>query len=1576
MSSNKYLRFLIALTILATVAFIAILINQEPATGRLKGRVLADDSGSALSGNIYLRPANDKYTVTDSFYVKNGSFDFAAVEAGKYTLEFISNAHHINAVNIRIIEGKTTNLDLEAVPDTSRLSLNIHQNIFTPEEVPQVTCNGFVSVDKLQISIYKVDMNSFLFSHSSSLQELVGSQSYWNPNGGWMQKKTNLAENHSLSLVSSFNKDIAKRNTEGEFVQRIDLIKLDTGLYVVESKADGNQALGWIMVTNLGLVTKRADNNLTAFVVDLKTGIPIADATVSIFSRSKLLIEAKSDKNGLVKLDLPQDKASDSNLTIVARSNNSTAFVSTWYNANSSSNALIYSYTERPVYRPGQTVFFKGIIRRTENGTYKKPGAEPIEIEITDSKGTLIYKTSKKTTKSGSYFGSFKLDSETGSGYYNIVTTLPNKNITNSTGFIVASYKKPEYSVKVSFSKKRYTRGDTIIAKIHAEYYFGSPVTDANVNYSIRRSAYWMFDTDEDIEYSDEYDGYGEWVTDGNAITDKDGNAEVQFKANWESSDSIYIDDTDQIFTVEAEVTDKSNSWVSASGDVPATRGMFALNLTPEKYVAQTNESVELKIQAIDFKKKPVKDTDIKIIIGKQIWDNETSNLNLKEYQTYDTTTNSKGEALVKLASKHTGSIYILATAHDTKGNKITAAEYIWISNDKQSEDTNYVYPKLEIITDKKTYKPGENAEVIINSSVSGISALVSIEGDKLYNTQVINLKTKTTKITVPIKDNYKPNFYISVCYVKNKSFESNLKKIKVSINLDKINVSVKPNKSIYLPGELAEYTIITKNGLGKPISAELSVGLVDEAIYAIAKDSTEPILNYFYNEKPNNVNTNFSFPEIYLSDPDKAGSTEKKITRKKFVDTAYWNPIVNTDQNGTAKIKIKLPDNITSWRMTTRAISDNTSCGEAVNNITVRKPIMVRLETPRFLIQSDHTLLSAIVHNYTKEDKNVRVKLFKSKGLEITGEQTQNILIKSNSNSRIDWEVYAKTSGNKTIKVEADAGDKYDAMQISLPVNPHAFEKQTVKNGSINSTQTDTFNLNIRKDAILPLTKLKLRFAPSIASTMLGSLDYLAQYPYGCAEQTMSAILPDMIISDFVNNGLPKAVSNEKKQELKKMVNAGLLKLYNSQNSNGGWGWCEYGEIDPWMTAYVCYGFIKANEHGYSSYQTSLASGLRALEEQVNNNKIDTQTRAFCAYVLMLAKKDSSSQLEIIANKRNLSSETLALLTLAYAERGNTANANELLGRLYAKANSDGVFTYWLSGDVNNPESIMTTALALQATLKLNPNDPRAQQIVQWLMSEKQDNHWYSTRDTAFVLIAMNDYLKLSKELSPDYKIDIKVNGHLLSDGKSIHFGKDSLFMPELAINVPSKLLKRGANKVEIIKSGEGVLYYSARISQLLKSKNMAANLTDSGMTINRQYFNTVNKPFLGLDIFKSKTNQYTNEISSCNVLDVINVRLVITSTRRQTRLLVEDIIPAGFEIIDRGNVDYYDWENWWIGQDIKDDRISFYLDILPRGRQVIDYKIRASTQGTYHALPARIFAMYQPAISARTAEQEFTVR
>ncbi|MCJ7821851.1 MAG: MG2 domain-containing protein, partial [Armatimonadetes bacterium] len=512
-----------------------------------------------------------------------------------------------------------------------------------------------------------------------------------------------------------------------------------------------------------GLVAKHWGDEALAYVVDLETGRPVPGARVEFAAVRGPTVSGSTNEEGIFQDRLP---GGDRPSLIVTRAekDGSEAFVTerVWRTRGDSQDR-VYLYTDRPVYRPGHRVLFKGIARRFANNAYSVPPQEPVEVEVRDSRDTLVYRGKLATNEFGSYHGEFELNDEVATGPYQVISTVAGRP--HWSQFSVAEYRKPEYSVDVTPKKKRYTRGDRIQAGVSAQYYFGAPVAGAEVSYIVRRDQYWFYPFGREQGIPDDFEsyGYGEVIDTGETRTDDAGLVRLSIptksvkRPSWAEPEQ---EAADYLYTVEVTVTDLSRKSVVGSATVLVTQGEFALSARPRRYIASPGDTAEIAIEAKDYDGKPVPGVKISVEAGPETWTGGESEVETEVKR--QVTTDSKGEAVFSFKPRAQGYYRIQLQARDKRKNTIRASAFLWVTGETYA-DFGGVYPELEIVTDKDTYRKGETATLLINSQRKGATALLTVEGPRLYEHRLLELKGTSTRVDLPIRDDYAPNCFVSV---------------------------------------------------------------------------------------------------------------------------------------------------------------------------------------------------------------------------------------------------------------------------------------------------------------------------------------------------------------------------------------------------------------------------------------------------------------------------------------------------------------------------------------------------------------------------------------------------------------------------------------------------------------------------------------------------------------------------------------------------------------------------------------------------------------------------------------------
>ncbi len=456
------------------------------------------------------------------------------------------------------------------------------------------------------------------------------------------------------------------------------LPSLDKGVYVVEATDGTLRAYTIAMVTELGLITKMAPGQALAFTANRRTGAPINNVDVRLWSDRNQIAELKTDSSGLAQVVLPEARYQD--VRILAVKDNDVAVLAP-YSYNLSSNPQAdwtgYVYTDRPVYRPTHTVHFKVILRTRSGEHYRVPAGEQAQIFVEDPNSKTVLQKNFTLSNLGTIHGELDLPADAALGYYSISVRGPRGEQYAATGgFHVEEYKKPEYQVTVTPLKQRVLQGDVIEATIEARYFFGEPVTGANVKYVVHTSSYWSpfiaRDEQETGGGGEEFEGEGgeggeAYDYAGQQISEQSGKLDGEGKLKIRIPTSLNERHNDVRYRIEARVTDEGNREIAGYNAVIATYGSFQVGVSTDSYLYEKSETIRAHVVARDYDGKPIQ-THVDVTLQKNRYWNQSDKETVVASQSVGT--GADGNATVELAPSESGSLTLKVTARTPKAAK------------------------------------------------------------------------------------------------------------------------------------------------------------------------------------------------------------------------------------------------------------------------------------------------------------------------------------------------------------------------------------------------------------------------------------------------------------------------------------------------------------------------------------------------------------------------------------------------------------------------------------------------------------------------------------------------------------------------------------------------------------------------------------------------------------------------------------------------------------------------------------------------------------------------------------------
>jgi uncharacterized protein YfaS (alpha-2-macroglobulin family) len=1389
-------------------------------------------------------------------------------------------------------------------------------------------------------------------------------------------------------------RELVPRTRDSEY-QEIPVDIREKGLYLVEVAHRELRAYTLLMVTDLALVSKTAPGQVLLFVARRDSGAPVAGASAVVFNNHQELARGTTDSSGVFQTTFKEIKIDNAIMVAVADQDVAATGVEPFFFFDTSATDYVgYVYTDRPVYRPMHEVNFKGIVRARSGGQFSLDVPGPITGEITDPNQKTIYQQKLDLSPFGSFHGKVALGALAALGTYGITAHIGEKRLYGS--FEVQEYKKPEFEVTVSTEKNRYLQGETIQATISARYYFGAPVANGRVKYSVYRSQYqfpyWRILWGDEAFEGDEGEGYysedyfGQEISQGAGQLDADGLLRVSLPTEVDARKHDYR------YRLEAHVTDASNREIMGGRGVIVTYSTVVVLLQTDRYVYAPGQQAIITVRTLDYDSNPVSTSVQLRFESHESWNADATRRILSHGSV---STDASGTGHYTYTVPKVPWLTIRASSFDRNQRAASFESSLWISGVGFFGEA-VGYRRVDIYPDKHSYRPGETAHVLIVTHEPGAHVLVTTEGQQVYTWSLHAAPGDSLTVDVPIEERFESNFFVDVAFVKSEQLFESSKNVSVPAVEKVLKVTVETDKPQYRPGEQVTYTITAQDQQGHPVSAELSLGVVDEAIYAVRPDSVQPPEKVFYAREWNKVFTQFSTVYWFtgysgrhkmelaqlraptrLADFKNAGQVVQPKVRKFFPDTIQWLPTLVTDAGGRACASFNFPDSLTTWRATVRAVTRNTLVGQVVAKVITRKNLILRLETPRFMDQGDTATLTGIVHNYLETDKTAKVSL-DAEGVELAGPAEATVNVPKNGEAVVTWSVRAPKIAQAKFLAKALTDEESDALELEMPVEPWGLQQSVAQSGALRGDKDEiTRALVLPQEINSDASALRIDLAPSIAGTLMSALDFLATYPYGCVEQSMSSFLPNILVTKAVKDlGLtPPGAS----VELEKKIAAGLERLYQYQHDDGGWGWWQTDETHPFMTAYVVAGLAQAKQAGYPVNEQRLERGRESLLQQIKENpRALADIRVYLVYALALSGDVDGALVENLYSLRaKFSAQGQALMALLLLQLKDS-RAEEVVKLLETGAHSTGPYVWWKSErqemlDFSSDNSFETTAYALKALANLDPKSDLLPRAARWLIEHRSDGYyWESTEQTATAIYGLIDYLKISGELKPNYTLSVYLNGQKLAERSITE--KDVANPAPIMLTASAPQVHAGSNEVRIVKSGAGVLYWSAAASYFSREPKPAPT-GSAALNVVREYFKLTPERQENRIVYSEQPLAGPVESG-----DVVVVRLTVSTTQDEQYLEIEDPIPAGFEFIEQEGL--YElktkppwWDFYYTQREFHDDRAALFSTTFQRGQGQFHYLLKAVTPGTFQANPARVLPMYEPARQASTRAATVTV-
>ena len=1391
-----------------------------------------------------------------------------------------------------------------------------------------------------------------------------------------------------------------------EFEHQFPMQFSEPGAYLVtcsEETASGEvgyEATTLVLISDLDIIVKTTKHDALIFAQNMDTGKMYPEVKLLLSDGKKIFFEGTTKEDGVFH-EAMKDLKDVQDLRVFAY--DGTHYASNTLNINelqyvSGLESRGYIYTDRPAYRPGQQVNIRGILREVdEQGvlrvpkTEKKPEQE-YSVQVVSSQGSPVYQENIILNDFGSFAVDFHLSSAAPTGEYRI---LVNRGKHSYSGmFLIEQYTLEKVKLSIETERDVYFRGETVQGTIKAEYYYGEPVKEKAVSYSLAN-----------VE-----------VVSG--VTDEHG--EISFSLSTRDFAES------QPITLTARLDDENVQ--TAKTVWLATRG-FSCDVSTIRDVYLVNEDIEVGFTTKDPAGAPLKkNLSFGVFKLETTVYGEMAEVKIDEQQV-STAQDGTGKALIRI--KEGGNYILRVEGKDRFGNPVSGQMRLFISG----KDDDIL---LRIITDREEFKVGEQPEVTLYSRASEGLGLLTYEAESILSYQIISIHKENNPLPLAIKTEHAPNFTLSVVQMDGNAFHQTQKEFSVTQQLNISMAAQKPGLSetpeFFQPGETVEVHITTTDQNGRPVPAEVSLAMVDEALYTQYADMIPPIGAFFYDQRrgllsKTDSSSTFSFSaetkeivsaileedmrieddmkdkkEMFVDDleipaggisfesqdvmnvlqpqstmksralkappapePMEQPASGEFLTalRKYFPETGYWNPHIVTDDKGQAVITLKLPDSTTEWRFTSRGITKETLVGESTSGILTKLPFFVEMKVPSVFTEGDKASVLASVHNYSGSTQDVEMAFTGSMDETVIAQQEQQLPVEEQgvfeTEYRLDFSKIYQLPAITPLSVEltATTAQHQDRMMREIPVRPWGIEYVTTKSGTFQDDRT--VEISLPGDRHYLYREMSILLNPSLDRTLV---DLTQDVPWLFKAPQSSSVHEATIVLHALHS-LESFVADPLRQELEDRLKSLLVEIGLKQNQDGGWNWTGAEQrSDLFVSSDAVLLLVKAKQAGYILPPQVLENGITYLKRTFQSVE-DNEIKAYMLYALTVAKDVDFAHVNRVYRERNsLHTTGLALLMLIYYELDRPEIATELLPLLQNRAQiqrdpttgkqlahwpSDSPYA-WLQGDVD------TTAFALFAVQNVAPASELVADAVEWLYTQRQWVGWGSAKTNSRVSFALLEHLSKTRYATNRYVLDVTVNGQPI---KKIDVDAEQ---GAITLHIPENILKEYNNTISFDFEGRGSLNYVC----VLKGTSRDVQKTQNQYDV-RRYYEPAPLVFKGKEIprgFRVLEGSYSSWRNTLTQVPLGGFgRVTLEFNRRNYdrhqpyknhHLIVEEPIPAGCTVLEQSI------QGQLLDYEIRDGKIVFYLNNANYGK--ISYDLYGYLPGEYKVLPTKIHSPYNP--------------
>ncbi|HET7423626.1 MAG TPA: alpha-2-macroglobulin family protein [Gemmatimonadales bacterium] len=1198
-------------------------------------------------------------------------------------------------------------------------------------------------------------------------------------------------------------------------------------------------------------------------------------------------------------------------------------------------------FTERGIYRPGEPLFAKAIVRTGPLGALAAPARSDSlrwifhdrADQATGEAGVL-----RDTTVGLSEFGTaeqrFPVPAGAALGEYGVSLQLRREGRWQdvaSTYYRVAEYRPPEFLVDVRADSGTRFAGDSVHTAVEARYLFGAPMGRAATRWTLRRQSVdgWELEipgTDgfylgETGWWYEEYDAQASQVTVQAGGTDT-------LDAGGRLALTLPVGPTQQgkasRATFEATVTDVNRQTVSASTSILVHPAAFYLGLRPagKRYFWTAGEPTEVEVIAVRPDGGRVSGVHVDGTVVRREWHQvrreRAGYAELVGEWVSDTVARcspvSAGDPVPCRFTPPAGGSYIVTvSATDEQGREARSSVYHWAVGKDWVPWNDESQFKMDVVPDKSRYAVGDTATILFASPFTGAEAWITVEREGLIEQRRLRIASGTTTISLPITEALAPNAFVSIVVARGRSappgplddpgrptIRVGYAELRVTPERKRLAVTLTPGSTEYRPGDTARVALQVRDAAGAGQRSEVTLWAVDEGVLALTGYRTPDPIDLIYRPRGLGMRLASTLTSVTPQVPEGikgkrapgggGGADAADILRSRFQTTAFFLGSVVTGADGRATAVARLPDNLTTFRLMAVAVTAGDRYGSGQSSLLVTRPLVARPALPRFLRDGDRFAAGVVVNRRDAAAAEASVEA-SARGIELRGKRKQTVQLEAGRGREVRFEFRARPGDSAGFRFDARSGRDADAVALALPLRPSSHPRAVTVSGVLRDSARSTIPLPVDVDP--ERSSLQLSLGSSPLGFIRGAARWLQVYPYACSEQLSSSAEPLVALYRAgAALGADTALVHRARRDLETVV----ATLTHRQRDDGGIGlWSSADWTTPWLTAYAGSVLLEAKAVGLAVDDSVLARLGDYLHRSLTEEKLPVvpvmawygrdevrlSERVMAVdYLSRAGLPDRAAENELLRMAAQLAWEDRVHLASVFARRGDRAAATRLLEPAWASVKVEGRTATLPAATVRDfyfYSRLRPTAWLLAATLAVDPAHPLVGPLVETLIRQGETDEWVWNTQDYGTAVDALAEYQRHQSSGAARSIRVTAGGRTVFEGAA---ARDS------AVSLKGLVSKGKAPRLELaLRAGapdSAALFYFVTVTTL--SKDPTVRPGDQGIQVERWYE-------------RYADGEPVTEVAEG---ELVRVRLKVKVPAERHFVVLDDALPAGLEAVD----------------------------------------------------------------------------